>query len=187
MHLRLNAQLIDTRTDTHVWVEQYDRDLNELFAIQSEIAQKVAERLSAKVTPSEKLAIERRPTGDLVAFELYSHANNIISEIIGASPASTAVDAPGKRKFAELGGAVDLLNGAVARDPSFVEPYCQPSLMTRFIGGSGIIIRRAWLWRKQLFRPHFASVQMLAKHIMHGQCIFIEATATLTAPWLNWR
>ena len=125
MHLRLNAQLIDTRTDTHVWVEQYDRDLNELFAIQSEIAQKVAERLSAKVTPSEKLAIERRPTGDLVAFELYSHANNIISEIIGASPASTAVDAPGKRKFAELGGAVDLLNGAVARDPSFVEPYCQ--------------------------------------------------------------
>ena len=44
-HLRLNAQLIDTRTDTHVWVEQYDRDLNDLFAIQSEIAQKVAERL----------------------------------------------------------------------------------------------------------------------------------------------
>ena len=41
-HLRLNAQLIDTRTDTHVWAEQYDRDLNELFAVQSEIAQTVA-------------------------------------------------------------------------------------------------------------------------------------------------
>jgi serine/threonine protein kinase len=70
-HLRLNAQLIDTRTDTHVWAEQYDRDLNDLFAIQSEIAQKVADRLNAKVTSAERLAIEEKPTTDLVAFELY--------------------------------------------------------------------------------------------------------------------
>ena len=76
-HLRLNAQLIDTRTDTHVWAEQYDRDLNDLFAIQSEIAQKVAQRLNAKVTSAEKLAIEGKPTTDLVAFELYSRANDI--------------------------------------------------------------------------------------------------------------
>ena len=62
-HLHLNAQLIDTRTDTHVWVEQYDRDLNDVFAIQSEIAQRVAEQLHAKITPAEKLAIERKPTG----------------------------------------------------------------------------------------------------------------------------
>ena len=74
--LHLNAQLIDTRTDTHVWVEQYDRDLNDLFAIQSEIAQKVAGRLHAKISAAEKLAIERKPTGDLVAFELYSRAND---------------------------------------------------------------------------------------------------------------
>ena len=46
--LHMNAQLIDARTDTHVWAEQYDRDLNDLFAIQSEIAQKVAERLEPK-------------------------------------------------------------------------------------------------------------------------------------------
>ena len=58
----MNAQLIDTRTDTHVWVEQYDRDLNDLFAIQSEIAQKVAGRLRAKISAAEKLAIERKPT-----------------------------------------------------------------------------------------------------------------------------
>ena len=75
--LHMNAQLIDTRTDTHVWVEQYDRDLNDLFAIQSEIAQKVAEQLNAKITAAEKLAIERKPTEDLVAFELYSQANDI--------------------------------------------------------------------------------------------------------------
>ena len=52
--LHLNAQLIDTRTDTHVWVEQYDRDLNDLFAIQSEIAQKVADQLRAKISATEK-------------------------------------------------------------------------------------------------------------------------------------
>ena len=82
-HLRLNAQLIDTRTDTHVWAEQYDRDLNDLFAIQSEIAQKVAERLNAKVTSAERLAIEEKPTNDLVAFELYSRANDILGNYAG--------------------------------------------------------------------------------------------------------
>src|SRR5438045_7110517 len=88
-HLRLNAQLIDTRTDTHVWAEQYDRDLNDLFAVQSEIAQKVAERLNAKVTSAEKLTIERKPTVDLVAFDLYSRANDILFGVIGASSASS--------------------------------------------------------------------------------------------------
>ena len=75
--LHLNAQLIDTRTDTHVWAEEYDRDLNDLFAVQSEIAQKVAEHLHAKISPAEKLAIERTPTDDLIAFDLYSRAKSL--------------------------------------------------------------------------------------------------------------
>ena len=112
-HLRLNAQLIDTRTDTHVWAEQYDRDLNDVFAIQSEIAQKVAERLNAKITSAEKLAIERKPTADLVAFELYSRAKD-------QNPSRAGADA--------LGQAIDLLNQAVARDPSFFEAYCELAL-----------------------------------------------------------
>jgi TolB-like protein/Tfp pilus assembly protein PilF len=110
-HLHLNAQLIDTRTDTHVWVEQYDRDLNDLFAIQSEIAQKVAAQLHVKITPAEKQAIQRKPTGDLVAFDLYSRANDIL---LGKNSRP--------QDFAQ---AVDLLNRAVARDPSFLEAYCQ--------------------------------------------------------------
>src|SRR5207248_4898521 len=107
----MNAQLIDTRTDTHVWVEQYDRDLNDLFAIQSEIAQKIAGQLHAKISPAEKLAIERIPTGDLVAFELYSRAISLTPTFRGGG-----VD-PGRQ-------AIDLLNQAVARDPSFFEAYC---------------------------------------------------------------
>jgi serine/threonine-protein kinase len=94
-----------------VWAEQYDRDLDDLFSIQSEIAQKVAERLNAKVTSAEKLAIERKPTGDLIAFELYSRA-------ISLTPTSRAVSADSGLQ------AIDLLNAAVARDPSFFEAYC---------------------------------------------------------------
>src|SRR6516165_10689402 len=107
--LHMNAQLIDTRTDTHVWVEQYDRDWNDLFAIQSEIAQKIAGQLHAKISPAEKLAIERKPTGDLVAFELYSRADYL-----------TATN----RSSASSLQAIDLLNQAVARDPSFFGAYC---------------------------------------------------------------
>src|SRR5438128_635861 len=76
--IHLNAQLIDTRTDTHVWAEEYDRDLNDLFAIQSEIAQKVAERLHAKLSASEKAFIEERPTQDLVAYDFYVRAASLI-------------------------------------------------------------------------------------------------------------
>jgi TolB-like protein/predicted Ser/Thr protein kinase len=109
----INAQLIDTRTDTHVWVEQYDRDLNDLFAIQSEIAQKIAGQLRAKISPREKLAIERKPTGDLVAFEYYSRAISLTP----LSRSSSGADSEQQ--------AIDLLNAAVARDPSFFDAYCE--------------------------------------------------------------
>jgi serine/threonine protein kinase len=111
-HLRLNAQLIDTRSDTHVWAEQYDRDLNDLFAIQSEIAQRVAERLSARITATEKLTIEGKPTADLIAFDLYTRGKNLF------------LAAPFSGRGADLLEAIDLLNQAVARDPSFFQAYC---------------------------------------------------------------
>src|SRR5882724_974702 len=112
--LHINAQLIDTRTDTHIWVEQYDRDLKDMFAIQSEIAQKVADRLHAKISPAEKLAIERPPTADLTAFDLYSRAKNLLLSVTFTR--STKGD---------LLKAADLLNQAVAHDPIFFQAYCQ--------------------------------------------------------------
>jgi len=108
----MNAQLIDTRTDTHVWVEQYDGDFNNLFAIQSEIAQKIAGQLHAKISAAEKLAIERQPTTDLVAFELYSRSISLPK-----TPRASSADSARQ--------AIDLLNQAVARDPSFFEAYCE--------------------------------------------------------------
>src|SRR5438046_7936801 len=106
----MNAQLIDTRTDTHVWGEQYDGDFNDLFAIQSEIAQKCAGQLPAKMRAAETLAIERKPTTDLVAFELYSR-------VISSTPTFRGGTAGSGQQ------AIDLLNRAVARDPSFFDAY----------------------------------------------------------------
>ncbi len=114
--LHVNAQLIDARTDMHVWVEQYDRDLKDIFAIQSEIAQKVAERLHAKISPAERLAIERPPTADLTAFDLYNRAKKLFLDIF--------VTLAGTRK-ADLFKAADLLNQAVAHDPTFFQAHCQ--------------------------------------------------------------
>ena len=112
--IRVNAQLIDTRTDTHVWAEEYDRDLNDVFAIQSEVAQKVAEQLHAKISPAEKSAIERAPTADIAAFDLYTRAKNLF---LAATNSNS-----GKEDLLE---AADLLNQALARDSSYFEAYCQ--------------------------------------------------------------
>src|SRR5205814_1418701 len=112
--IHLNAQLIDTRTDIHVWAEEYDRDLNDLFAIQSDIAQKVAQHLHAKLSASEKASVEERPTQDLVAYDFYVRALSVIYN--AQVPQGPSVN---------LSEAVDLLNKAVARDPNFFQAYCQ--------------------------------------------------------------
>jgi TolB-like protein/Tfp pilus assembly protein PilF len=114
-HLRLNAQLIDTRTDTHVWAEAYDRDLNDLFAVQTEIAQKVADHLHARLSPDEKASIEERPTQDLVAYDFYVRAVSLIHN----------AEVPTEPDLVDRSEAVDLLNKAVARDPNFFLAYCQ--------------------------------------------------------------
>ena len=123
-HLHLNAQLIDTRTDTHVWVEQYDRDLNDLFALQAEIAQKVADRLHAKLSASEKAAVEEKPTQDLVAYDFYVRAVSLITIALMPSQAG------GVANFSD---AADLLTKAVAHDPNFFLAYCQLAFVHNLI------------------------------------------------------
>ena len=76
--IRISAQLIDARTDAQLWAQTYDRDLADVFAIQSEIAKAIADQLQAKLSPNEKKAIEQPPTTDLVAFDLYSRAKSLL-------------------------------------------------------------------------------------------------------------
>jgi len=75
--VRVTAQLIDARTDMHQWAEHYDRDLADVFAIQSEIAQAIANQLQAKLSPQEKALVEEIPTRNIEAYALYLHANQL--------------------------------------------------------------------------------------------------------------
>ena len=69
--IRINAQLIDARTDAHLWAQTYDRDLADLFAIQSEISKAIAEQLQARISETEKATIAQAVPTDLVAEKLY--------------------------------------------------------------------------------------------------------------------
>ena len=75
--VRATAQLIDARTDAHIWAEHYDRDVTDAFAIQTEIAEAIVRELRAKLSPSEKAAI-KRPTPNPEAFDLYLQAKQLI-------------------------------------------------------------------------------------------------------------
>jgi TolB-like protein/Tfp pilus assembly protein PilF len=113
--VRVSAQLIDARNDTHVWVEKYDRDLADVFTIQSEIAQAIADQLQAKLSPKEKSAISERATSDLAAYDLYLRAKELIYE---------GTVNPSRWRENDF-KAVQLLDQAVARDPAFLLAHCQ--------------------------------------------------------------
>jgi TolB-like protein/Tfp pilus assembly protein PilF len=112
--VRLRAQLIDARTDVHLWAEKFDRPLDDVFAIQSEIAKAVAEQLKAKLSPAEKAAIEQPPTGNLFAYDRYLRGKKLAASL-GFDP----------REVEYCRQAIRLLNQAVAHDPTFLLAYCQ--------------------------------------------------------------
>jgi serine/threonine-protein kinase len=120
-HVRVNAQLIDARTDAHLWAETYDGDLADVFGIQSEIAQRIADQLRAKMSPTEKAAIMERPTADLTAYALYNEA-----KALGAWADWNDLDQSRARRL-------ELLREAVRRDPNFVLAYC---LLAKLYGRS---------------------------------------------------
>jgi TolB-like protein/class 3 adenylate cyclase/Tfp pilus assembly protein PilF len=122
--VRVNAQLVDARTDAHLWAQTYDRDLADVFAIQSEIAKAIADQLKAKLSPNEKKAIEQPPTTDLAAFDLYSRAKSLL-----LTAGFSVTSDPDLRK------AIELLDEAVKRDPSFFDAYCQLAYAHEYLYG----------------------------------------------------
>jgi len=109
--VHVNAQLVDARTDAGIWAEEYDRNLNDVFAIETEVAQSIANRLRTRISARERDAIQERPTKDLVAYDFY----------VRAVPAIEVADSDTKPK--EILQDVDLLNQAIARDPDFLLAY----------------------------------------------------------------
>jgi len=111
--LRIAAQLIDARTDSQIWAETYDRTAADLFAIQTELAESIVAQLQTKLSPQQKAEIEQRPTKDLVAFELYLRAKQIVDSYLIAEDVRAAVLS-----------ALQSLDQAIKRDPDFVSAYC---------------------------------------------------------------
>jgi TolB-like protein/predicted Ser/Thr protein kinase/Tfp pilus assembly protein PilF len=111
--VHVNAQLVDVRTDARIWAEEYDRDLSDVFAIETEVAQSIAKRLRAKVSAREREALDERPTRDLVAYDLYTRARLLLV---------TNFRSNARVKLLQ---AADLLTQAIAHDPSFFQAYCQ--------------------------------------------------------------
>jgi TolB-like protein/tetratricopeptide (TPR) repeat protein/predicted Ser/Thr protein kinase len=171
----LNAQLIDAGTGALVWSEEFDRDLNDLFAIQSELARKVAQQLRAKISTAEKLAVEQPPTTDLIAFDLYNRAKNLLELRL-----SSGVKA-------NLQEAVDLLNQAVALDRSFFQAYCQLAYAHEqlyFLGFdhtptrlalAEAAVERAFHLRPNAGETHFAN----ARNLYRGHLDYSGALAEL--------
>ena len=101
--VRVNVRLVDTRTNTQVWSEHYERTVDDLFGLQSELAQSIVTQLRATLSPTEKAAIERQPTQDMEAYDLYLRARDLTSR--------SGMD------WAKKKMGIDLLDQAVAKDP----------------------------------------------------------------------
>ena len=112
--VRVAVQLIDAGADAQLWAERYDRPLDDVFSIQSEIAKAIVEQLRARISPTERAAIEKPPTTNLAAYDLYNQAK-----------ASIATSAFGTRFREDLSQAERLLDDAVAQDPTFLVAYCE--------------------------------------------------------------
>lgn len=107
--VRITAQLIDARTDSHLWAETFDRELTDVFAIQSEVANAIAEALSATLTDREKASLAERPTADAEAYDLY---------LRGREYAARAA-----RTDEDWANALAMFDRAVTRDPAFAHAH----------------------------------------------------------------
>jgi len=110
--VRVSSQLIDAKTDRHLWAESYDRPLDDVFAIQTEIAKAIAGQLQAKLSPAEKSAIEQPPTTNLIAYDRYLRAKKVRAVQTARVPA-------------DMREETRLLNQAVAYDSTFLLAYCE--------------------------------------------------------------
>src|ERR1700736_3727166 len=117
--VRVNAQLINARTDAHIWADTFDREMTDLFALQSELAENIANALRANISPEEKASMQMHPTADLDAYELYLQARDLFRWSGAGDPSEN-----GEK-------ALRLLEEALARDPRFALAH---ALASRFHG-----------------------------------------------------
>jgi TolB-like protein/class 3 adenylate cyclase len=131
--VRVSAQLIDARSDTQLWAERYDRDLADVFAIESELAKTIVAQLKLRLSADEKAAIEKQPTADLAAYDLYLRGRYLLN----------------KRTIDSIQTARALFEQAVAKDPQFALGHASIAESYILLGKIGVITpaeasRQAW-------------------------------------------
>src|SRR5438094_928001 len=174
--VRVSAQLIDARTDTQLWAERYDRDVADVFAIESEVAGKIVAQLQSKLSPEEKAAIEEKPTADLVAHDLYIRAKTLI--------ATSAFSTPARESLTE---AVSLLNQTIEHDPAFALAYYQLAQAHDqfYFGGADhtparLALADAAIQSLTRLRPNSGEAHLaLAKHLYWGYLDYDRAREEL--------
>jgi TolB-like protein len=105
--VRVNVQLIDARADTHLWAKSYDRDIKDVFAVESEVAQEVVDTLEAKLSPNETSSLAEAPTGDPEAYDLFLKGEYVEREALAS------------RKLEHFEQAATSYQQAIGRDPKF--------------------------------------------------------------------
>jgi tetratricopeptide (TPR) repeat protein len=105
--LRINAQLVDTRTDYPLWSERYDREMQDVFEVQDEIARKIAEALRITLSPQEQEALASKPTDSLQAYDLYLRGKSYARRLTRQ----------------DLEFALQMFESAVTTDPNFALAY----------------------------------------------------------------
>jgi len=113
--VRVSIELVDARHDKTTWADSFDRDLTDIFAIQSEVAQTVATKLAATLSPEEKRNIESKPTENLEAYDFYLRAKELL--VRAQASAGFGSEQP-------LVDAIGFLEQAVRLDPTFTLAYC---------------------------------------------------------------
>jgi len=175
--VRVNAQLIDARTDSQLWAERYDRDVADVFAIESEVASKIVAQLKSKLSPEEKAAIEEKSTADLVAHDLYIQGKTLIATAVFTLPQAES-----------LSEAVRLLNQAIERDPAFALAYYQLAHahdLLYFVGidhtPARLVMADAAIQSLARLRPNSGEVHLaVAKHLYWGYLDYDRAREELS-------
>jgi adenylate cyclase len=162
--VRITAQLVDGSSNDHVWAERYDRDLNDIFALQSEISEAIVKALKLKLLPEEKKAIEERGTDSVEAYNLYLMARQ--SYISGHEADARRLDA-----------ILRLCSRAIEIDPGYARAWALMAIaqMTlRFVhgrkGDDGLVpAERALAVDANLPEAHAVKARILAQHGRHDE------------------
>ncbi len=113
--IRVNAQLIDARSDAHLWGETFDREITDLFALQSELAQRITQALRANLSAREKTNLQTHPTRDILAYELFLRARELFHWAGSGYSYDKGAD------------ALRLIDEAIKRDSQFALAYALAS------------------------------------------------------------